>query len=49
MDKILAWLPSSSPVKQPELVTNVPIKRGLERVGLRQKLPDTNPLPKVFS
>ena len=38
-------------MKQAQLLTNVLIRRGLGRAGLRRKVPGTNPLlkPKVFS
>ena len=38
-------------MNHPQLVTNIPIRRGLGRLGLRRKVPGTNPLlkPKVFS
>ena len=50
--KILSLLPSStSSINQPQIITNVPIRRGVGRAGLKRKVQCTNPLlkPKVFS
>ena len=37
--KIISQLPSSTPMNQLQLVTNIPIRRGLGKTGLRRKLP----------
>ena len=45
--KILSQLPSSTTsINQPKIPTNVPIRRGVGRAGLRKKVPDSNPLIK---
>ena len=48
--KILPQLPNTS-IHQPQLVTNIPNRRGFGRAGFRRKVPCTNPLlkPKVYS
>ena len=48
--KILAKLPGSTPMNQPQLVKRIPIRRGLGRTGLRRKVTGLNLLvkPSVF-
>ena len=48
--KILSQLPSGATMNQLQLVTNISIRRGLGRAGLRRKAPGTHPLlkPKIF-
>ena len=44
--KTLSHVSSSIPRNQPQLVTNVPITRGMGRAGLKRKVTGTNPFPK---
>ena len=44
--KILSQLPGSTPMNQPQLVTNILIKRELGRAGFRRKVTSTHSLPK---
>ena len=42
--EILAQLTGSNAINQPQLVTNISIRKGLGKAGLRRKVSGTHPL-----
>ena len=49
--KIIFQVSNGTPMSQAQVVTDLPIIKGLGRAGLRRKVPDTQQLlkPKLFS